>query len=226
VDVGRSIKYVTADPRWVNKVLIGAVIAFASLLTAIVLVGFVGFFILAGYYQEVTRRAYDNHPEPLPDWDNFGKFLSEGFIVFVGSFLWYLPLLVLEAPLIAWDLVSNDAGAGLALTGVRCLLFPVQVALGLFVLPIVMARYAIDTRFAAMFQFGEIFAEIKRAVVPLLLLAGVSILATFVAFFGIIACCVGIFATIHVATLITSHLRGQVYREARGAGPANAPVAF
>ena len=103
MDVGRSIKFVTADPRWVTKVLIGALIAFASLLTAVVLVGFVGFFILAGYYQEVTRRAYDGHPEPLPDWDNFGKFLGEGFQVSVGWFIWYLPLLAFQVPLLIWQ---------------------------------------------------------------------------------------------------------------------------
>jgi hypothetical protein len=226
VDVGRSITFITADPRWVSKVLVGAVIAFASLLTAILLVGFVGFFVLAGYYQEVTRRAYDNHPTPLPEWDNFGTFLKEGFVVSLGTFIWYLPVLAIQAPLIVWQLTANDLSSSLAVSGVRCLLYPVQFALAVFVLPILAARYAIDTRFAAMFEFGDIFAEIKRGVVPLLLLFGVSLLAGVAAFFGIIACCVGLFATFHVATLVISHLRGQVYREARGGGPANAPVAF
>jgi hypothetical protein len=225
VDVGRSLRFITSDPRWVSKTLIGALIALASLLTAIVLVGFVGFFILAGYYQETTRRAYAGHAEPLPPWDNVGQYLREGFLVSVGMFLWYVPIFAIELPLQVWRIFAHDTATTFAFSGLTCLLYPIQLAWIVFLQPIVAARYAVDTRFAAMFELDEMLEELRRGVVPLLILAGVGIVATIFAVAGIFACCIGIFVTGHVAGLVIGHLRGQMYREARGLGPLAPPNA-
>jgi hypothetical protein len=121
MDVGRSFTFVTQDPDWVKKMLIGGVI---------VLLGSILFpiaFILTGYQLAIVRRVYDGADVPLPEWDDIGGYFVRGLLATVGLLIWTLPLLVIFGCVIAAaTAASNNAGNAVALLGV-CLGIPVGI---------------------------------------------------------------------------------------------------
>lgn len=212
MDVGRSFTFVTKDPDWVKKVLVGGVI---------VLLGSIVFpiaFILTGYQLAIVRRVYDGADVPLPEWDDIGGYFVRGLLASVGLIIWTLPLVVLFGCVLAGaSVASNNAGSAVALLAV-CLGIPVGIVYFAFIYPVVFGRYAIHNTFGSMFEFGEIMAEIRRAPGALLLTALIAFLAVFLAYFGLIACIIGVFFTITYAYFVMAHVLGQAYRQASGAG--------
>ena len=225
MDVGRAFTYVTEDPEWVKKVLIGGVIVLASMLLSLILIGLVGYILLLGYYVEVMRRVHAGTPTPMPEWDDLGGYITRGFIAAVGVLIWTLPFtLITCVGIVIGSLINEDAG-GVVILGTVCVLTPFLLALGIFVLPIVVARYAVTGDFNAMFQFSEVFAESRRILVPLLIVFVMSIVVSFVAYIGLIACFIGIAFTTHYAYLVHSYLIGDAYRQATG-GSTTPQAAF
>lgn len=222
MDVGRAFTFVTEDPDWVAKVLIGGVIVLASMLLSIILIGLVGYVLLAGYYLEVIRRVHAGTPNPLPAWDDLGGYISRGFVVSVGALLWAAPFAAITcAGLVIGGAMGNDAGGGVTIATI-CLMAPFWILLSIFLLPIVVARYAVSNDFGAMFQFSEIFAQARKVLVPLLIVFVMSLVVSFIAQFGIIACFIGVAFTMHYAYLVDSYLIGDMYRQATGNAPQEA----
>lgn len=219
MDFGRAIGFVFKDPEWVKKVLIGGLIFIIPLL---------GAFVVYGYALEVARRAYQND-DALPEWNDFGGYLSRGFVAWLGAFIWAIPIGLIAAcafvPGIA--LSGDDSGAGGALFFLGyCLAIPLLLLYQVTVFPILIARYAVEREFGAMFQFSEIIAEVRRAGSNLLMMLLVVIVAGFISQAGIIACFVGIFFTTFYSYLAIGNAAGQLYRIARGGDPAPTAPAF
>ena len=209
MDVGRSFSFVTQDPDWIKKVLIGAVIALFSFLL-------VPAFILSGYQLAIVRRVYLGADLPLPEWDDIGGYLVRGLVVTIGVILWTLPLMVLSGFVIVAASVSSDsASGGVALAGI-CVGVPLALLYAALIMPIVVARYAVQQTFGSMFEISEILTEIRRAPGALLLAVLMSLIAGFIAYFGVIACFIGVYFTTAYAYFVMAHLLGQAYRKARG----------
>jgi hypothetical protein len=207
------------DANWVKKVLVGGVIALVGALL------FPVSWILAGYALAIIKRVYEGTDLPLPEWDDIGGYFVRGLLVSIGIFIWILPLVVIFGIVFGGAAALGDTtGSAFTLLGL-CLAAPLTLLLTIFVLPIVAARYAIENRFGAMFEFGAIGAEIRRAPVPLLLTAVMAAVVSFLAEFGIIACCVGIFFTTAYAYFVIAHMVGQTYRQARGLSAQSQPTA-
>ena len=117
MDVGRAFTYVTEDPAWVKKLLIGGCILLASTILSIVIIGLVGFCLLLGYYVEVIRRVNAGVPSPLPDWDDLGSYISRGFVAAVGAIVWSLPFIALISFGSVVDAVLNNGGGAVVLIG-------------------------------------------------------------------------------------------------------------
>src|SRR5688572_19338090 len=81
------ISFPFKDPEWKSKAEIGALIG---------LVGWVIFpvlWLIAGYGAEVVRRTIRSGVPSLPEWDDWGKLITDG--------LWYVAVtLVYNAPVI------------------------------------------------------------------------------------------------------------------------------
>lgn len=80
------------DEKWVSKLLIASLLMFFSFLI------FPGF-IFMGYIYEIMRRVIVEREEPsLPEWDEWGDYLANGFQMWAVSALYMLPALVFAIP--------------------------------------------------------------------------------------------------------------------------------
>ena len=228
MDIGRAFAFVFDDDEWIKKILIGGLIT---------LIPLIGGFVAYGYMIEIVRRIYAEGDERLPEWDDFGGYLTRGFVLVVGTLIWFLPIFIVMGCLVALlaATTSTSDGDGVAVLGglmlfglvsVMVLLIPVWAAV---FLPILIGRYAIEQRFGAMFEFSEIIAEVRRVGAgPLLMLFVTYLAASVVGQLGFIACFIGVIFTAFYADLVVAHAAGQVYRRARGLGdiaqPSQAPA--
>jgi len=226
MDIGRSFTYVTEDKDWITKVLVGAVIMLASAVLSIVIIGLVGYLLLFGYYVEVIRRVHAGVPTPLPDWTDLGSYISRGFFAAVGAIVWTLPIIALTFCGVIFDTALGGDGGSILLIGALCLAVPIGIALNVLVVPLAIARYAVSGEFGSMFEFGEIFAQARKVFVPLLITFVVSLAVYAVAYFGLIACIVGIFFTLQYAYLVHAFLIGDMYRQADNSIVPTAQAAF
>jgi len=211
VDAGRAFGYVFEDPRWVTKLVIGAVM---------VLIPIVGWLVLYGYALRIIRNVVAGDERPLPEWEDFGGLLGLGFAGFVVSVVWSVP---------AWLLASFAGAVGrsstLASLCLDCLVIPVALLVG-FVAPAAVARTATTGSINAGLEFGPIVALVRDHATDYLLVVVLSIAASIIAGLGVLACVVGALFTYAYAVLVLAHLYGQAYRRATGEEPALAQPRF
>jgi Protein of unknown function (DUF4013) len=220
LDFGRAFQFVPEDPDWIKKVLIGGAFSLLSLLI-------VGGIFVAGYFLEVIRRVARGEPRPLPDWDDLGSFFSEGLLavgVYVAHFLALMAIPIalgclaglfagglggLMHPRHGGDEVAAAVGMGLGLLYV----FIALASLLLFLyIPSAMARLAMTHRFSAGFEFRENVAFIRRNLLNYVLALVLYMLASFVAQFAVILCCVGVFPVSFWAVCILGWALGETVR--------------
>ena len=215
MDIGRSLTFATQDQDWIKKVLVGAVVGLIPILNI----------ALLGYQLEIARRVYQGAELPLPDWDDMGGYWVRGLLAALGALLWMLPLLAIVLCLLLVGFAADSSGSLAALLSF-CVGAPLLVVFGVFIYPVVLGRYAVEGTFGAMFEFGEIAAEVRRAPAALLMYLLVFIIAAFIAWVGVIACFIGVFVTSAYAYIVLGHALGQTYRKARPLGPARPVTAF
>ena len=187
---------------------------------AIFLIG--GFFI-AGYMMELIRRSAAGEPYPLPEWENLGDMFVEGAQVLVVYLAFIVPLIVMYlVPLVAMALLS-ESGEPPAAMGFVVVLFMLFVALMyvalLLYFPAAVIRMAIERRISAAFEFSDNFEFIKRNIVNFLLAILIYMLASFVAQFGMIFFCVGIFPAAFWGVCVGAYSFGEVVLRDPGRSP-------
>ncbi|MEZ4515860.1 MAG: DUF4013 domain-containing protein [Chloroflexota bacterium] len=225
MDIQRAFKYVFEDKQWVSKVLVGVLL---SLFVWLIIPAF----ILNGYLVAVVRRVMDgeNVDEPLPPWEDWGKLLSDGFFVTIAQLIYTLPfLLVLGIGFMGTigfgglsEASENIASAGMmatwGVTGCLTLLFAVAL---LFLTPAITIQYAIKDDFGACFRFGEIWQIISENLSDILIVFGVTLVASLVltlvtGILGVVPCLGWIAALIlslafgPYLIMVTGHLYGQI----------------
>ncbi len=121
LDIGKSLTYMFEEEDWIKKFLIATVL---TLLSVLIIPGM----ILQGYTIEIIRRKRDNAVPLLPEWDDWGKYLKDGFNAFIAGLVYALPMIVpifgYACVLIATaDSSSGEAGGLASLIGlcVSCL---------------------------------------------------------------------------------------------------------
>lgn len=231
MDVKQAFKYVFENKQWVSKILIGVLLSMFAWLI-------IPAFILSGYMIAVIRNVMDGERggDALPEWDNWGKLLSDGFFVTVATIVYTLPfLLILGAGFMGTvgfgglsEMSEGIASAGLmatwGVTGCLGLLFAVAL---LFLLPAIAIRYAIKDDFGACFRVGEIWDIINKNLADIFIVflvtlgAGLGIsLVT-----GILSVipCLGWIAAFIISlafgpylTMVTGHLYGQIAAKVLG----------
>jgi hypothetical protein len=217
MDIGKAFTYIFDDQEWLMKVGIAALVT---------LIPIIGTLAVLGWMLEITRRVIQNQTPVLPAWDNFGGYLSRGFMAFVIGFIYALPVVVISAcmqgALVPLYNQNNDA-MNLAASGLTLVLGCLSVIYGILlglVLPAAFARYADTGVVADAFKFTEVFKLVRAAPSAYLLVLIGSLLASVAASLGFIACFIGILFTSALAMAVNGHLYGQAYNVARGAAPA------
>ncbi len=189
--------YPFSDPKSPKKLLIAALLALGNFVIPI-LPGL----ILEGYMLEIRRRFVIKGNLELPEWTNWGRYLSNGANAFVIGLIFLLPVLFLAlvgfmVVLIPGALLDSHAIsrygntpwivlvsgvlslAGLALLGIMILL---GIAAGL-VLPAAVTHFIVKERFSAAFNISEWwaifrhnFADFLIAYILLIIISILSIL--------------------------------------------------
>ncbi|MCL4264648.1 MAG: DUF4013 domain-containing protein [Anaerolineae bacterium] len=92
MDIGQAFGYISEDKQWTKKLLLGAVIGAIPIAN----------FAIFGYQIQIARNvaAAMAQPEadagsPLPDWNDFGRLLTDGLRFFAAIFIFMLPVFVL-----------------------------------------------------------------------------------------------------------------------------------
>jgi hypothetical protein len=222
LDIGKAFTYVSEDPKWVTKVLIGGGLVIAGFVT---LVGWIFTLpVVGGYLILLLRNVIAGQPQPLPEWDNWGERWIDGFKAWVVGLVYAIPGIVISIifniPASILNSSSNNGASGvgtlLSLTG-SCLNFIVSIAVAL-VLPVAIARYAVSSDIGNALQFGAVIATVRANIATF---AVIALLNAFVvpllAGIGIIACFIGAAFTGFYAYLMIYHLYGQAYRQTQGA---------
>lgn len=225
MDVGKSIRFIFEDKQWFSKVLIGSLILLVSLPLTFVLVGFLGLAIVTGYSLDVLRNVRAGSTRPLPEWrDQWGEWLVEGLKLLLITFVWSLPIIVLNM----FNGIGSsmlDSGSGLlnlfggvtvAAAGCLGLLWGIVLALAT---PAIYLRLAETRELSSGFQFNAIYVwtrdRIGDVVIAVLLSVLLSLALLLVgAVVGVLLCGVGLALTLPAAamlsTLVTVHLYAQI----------------
>jgi hypothetical protein len=220
LDFGRCFTFVTEDPDWVKKLLIGGAFTFLSALL-------VGAFFVAGYFSRFVRRVAAGEARPLPEWDDLGGIFGDGLrlvalylLCTVGMLLAIFVLAGIPLLLLVWasGMSQNRAAeeflgvlGSLGFLALYGLILLLGFAVSLF-LPALAARVIFKNELAAAFDFGAVLGFIRENLGNYLLSLVVFILAHFVAQFGVILCCVGVFPAVFWAYLTLGYALGDTVR--------------
>lgn len=181
MDIGKAFRFAFEDEEWVSKLLLG---------TVFLLIPVVGMFFLIGYGIAVIRRVMADDPQPLPAWDDVGRYFTDGLMYWVATLVYALPLILFLCPIAAvWilpmfggeneDLILTLGGvSGVLSAGLGCLALLYVLFLNL-VMPVVQIRFAETGEIGACLRVGEImrflFDNIGRLLMCLLVLFGIGL---------------------------------------------------
>ena len=221
IDFGRCLTYVTEDPAWVTKILVGGLFTLLSMVL-------VGLPFMLGYWGRTLKNVAAGHRHPMPEWDDLGGLFSDGLRLFGVYFVYGIGLAlvmgglscVLMIPFAALGSAGGmEEGAEAlfaALGGLGILLFYlvlfVVAILGVIYLPAAMARSALRDSFAEGFAWREILAFIRANLGNYALAIVIYFLANFLSQFGAILCCIGIFPAVFWAYQVLAFGLGETIR--------------
>ena len=223
MDFGKAFTFMFEDPDWLKKLGVGIAVGLVGILLSPALIGFVPLIMLLGYTVDVVRNVMAGREYPLPEWEDWGGFLSRGFKLCAAIFLWSLPAILLTVPLAIGGAMTDQQGTGAEAIGMTimvcgsCLLFLWALFVTLLT-PAIYVRIAATDRFSSAFEFGRIWAftrdNIGSVIIALLLLIVVGVLASVVALLGFAALICGVLITFPLAMLwqylVQAHLFGQI----------------
>lgn len=207
MDFGKAFSFVFEDEDWIKKIGVGGLIS---------LIPVIGVFLVLGWGVEVVKRVIRDDAEILPDWSDFGGYLTRGFLVFLVAFVYFLPVILLQVcsslPFLyeaADETLITLFTIVTVCFGCVTLLYSIAAYL---VLPAAIANYAATDDISSAFKLGEVFKMVRDNIgtYAMVLLGG--IVASIVASLGSIACVIGVLFTSVYSFAVNGHLWGQAYK--------------
>lgn len=244
MDIGKALTFFKEDERWLEKLAIGTGVTVVSLVLSPVLIGIVGFLIVAGYTIRLLQNVRDGHSRPLPEWDQWSEDLIRGFKWAVVAIVWSLPLIVFTIPVAIGSAMSNHSNGMSANIGGIFLFcgWCLSMLYGLFIALMTAGftiAYARDEQIHSGLQMTSIWNWTRQnlgqtVIVTIAYLIGSALISGIAAIIGTLLCVIGLIVTIPLGILATelfrAHLYGQLAREfpqvtdlGGGAFPSNLP---
>jgi hypothetical protein len=166
MDAEKSFSFPFEDQEWISKLGLGALISIVPILN----------FAWSGYLVDIIRNVMKGHPKPLPAWDDLGKKLTEGLILFAAGLVYAAPLLVAlclplgmtaSSGLFSGSSDMRDIGRGLAEAGgvLFLCLFAVFLLYALvlsIIYPAILVMFSREGTFASCFKLRQAFALISQ----------------------------------------------------------------
>src|SRR5262249_26926229 len=211
-DFVKPLTFVFDDPRWVQKVLIGGLFIIASMFV-------IGAFFIYGYLARLARNVIDGMEYPLPEWDDLGEYFGEGAKLFVVALIYVIPVIAVAGLIFVPVAIMGGSSdnetvrsmAGMSVTCAWCLIFPLGLAMALW-MPAALVMVVVTRDFKAAFEFGHIFRFIRANIANYILAFVVWLVARFAAGLGFILLCVGIIFTMFWAFAVAAYAFAQTYR--------------
>ncbi len=214
MDIGKSFSFTFEDKKWIEKILIGGLLMFVPIF---------GLVLLYGYGVELVRNVRSHKPDPLPEWDEWGKKIVEGLKLVVILFVWSLPLIILLILMLFPMALAGDSDSGSSAASIfgmcfSCFAFLYGLVLWLAT-PGIIIKFAETGELADGFKFGDILDFAKKHLGQIIIVALVSWVVYMIAgLVGALLCGVGLFFTSFWALLVQFHLTAQIGLDA--AAPA------
>jgi hypothetical protein len=213
------------DPDWLRKLGIGTAVGLVGLVFMPFLIGIIPLIIVLGYTIDVLRNVMNGVEHPMPEWSDWGGFLSRGFKVAAATLVWLLPTLLLIIPLTIGSVLTGETqGAeaiGLSIVACgSCLMFVWSLFVTL-ISPAIYIRIAATDRFSSAFDLTKMWAftrdNLGNVILALLLAVVVAgLIGAVIAMVGLVAFLIGMLVTLPFAVLwqylVQAHLFGQVAR--------------
>jgi hypothetical protein len=244
-ELGASLSFPFRDPSWPRRVLAGAALelvplpfvlplvlaslghghrpgwAAFALLPFAALVGLVCRFLVLGYLRRTAKEILDGTSRGLPPWDRPAEDLVEGLKIFLVAVVLWVPAVAVTAGLMLLVMaLASPSAAWVPLV----LLGPPAAIVTLIYLPAGLLTTVAEGEVLAAFEFERVAGRVARAFGPYAIAFLVAIAAEIIAQFGLLLCCVGIFATRFAAHCVAVHAFAAAYRQAMSA-PASQPEA-
>ena len=181
MNIEKSFRFPFEDNQWPSKLGLGALITIVPILN----------FAWTGYLVDIIRNVMNNAAEPLPNWDDLGKKLSEGLILFAASLVYVSPILILMclpvsmmafSGLISGNSDLEDIGrvisgaGGVLFSGLLCVFVLYGLALSV-IYPAILVIFSREATFASCFKLREAFDLISRNAGPFFTAWGLSLAA-------------------------------------------------
>jgi hypothetical protein len=212
MEIDRAIRFIWDDEEWVKKILIAAALMLSG-------IGNIG---LVGWMAELARRVANDEENPLPEWDDIGKYFMIGLKYMGVTFIWSLPvilLIVFSSLLTILAASADDSGAIIAIVSISSIciyafVFVYILILSLMIMPL-WVQMAEDTPFGTLINPANSWKLLRANVGGYLIAVLISWLGMMAASLGTIACAIGVFFTSAIAQAIFAHLAGQATGQAR-----------
>ncbi len=212
-DIGRAFTFPFKDPQWFVKFLIGC-------LMCILAVFGIGFFILAGYFIQITQRAMRNEERVLPDWDGIGQKLVLGIKIVIVYLVYLLPVILLMIPLFPLAILTDRPEAGdivglfslVYFFGFVLLIVPYSIALTI-ASPIINYRFALNESIGDALDIGAIFKDFGKNWQNVLVVVLITIGVQSFAWVGVVMFLVGVLFTMLYSYMVPAYLSGMLYHD-------------
>jgi len=217
LDVAQALRFVFDDPGWLPKLLVGSLFTAASFFL-------IGNIWIAGYSVRLIRRAADGERHPLPDWNDLGTMFQDGLRATIVLLIHTIPILIMKFILAlaiggavtvletAQD-VPREFRVTLVLLAVAGYVFFTLVSLALLLyIPAVLARFVLLDRVSAAFELRENVSFIRRNLKNYSRALSAALIAGFVAQFGVLVFCIGIFPATFWSICVLGYTVGEVAR--------------
>ena len=217
LDFGRSFTFVNEDPDWLKKILIGGAFVLACSLL-------VGIPFVLGYFSRTLKNVVDGASRPLPEWDDLGGIFGDGLRLTAVYLVHLVGVLAVVALFLAVFLVPTLLSSGsdhaaralgplgaLVGVGLYALLMLVSLATAVYV-PAALVRSTLQGTIGAGLEWRENVAFIKANLANYALALVSYLVAAFVAQFGVLLCCVGVFPAAFWSYLVLAMALGQTSR--------------
>jgi hypothetical protein len=210
-DIGRAFTFPFKDPQWFVKFLIGC------LMCMLAVIG-IGFFILAGYFIQITQRVIRNEERVLPEWDGIGEKLVLGVKIVIVYLVYLLPVFLLMIPLFPLAILTDRPEAGdlvglfslVYFFGFTLLIVPYSIALTV-ASPVINYRFAVNERVSDALDIGAIIKDFGKNWQNVLVVALITIGVQSFAWIGVVLFIVGVLFTILYSYMVPAYLAGMLY---------------
>ena len=209
MDFGKAFSYQFQDPKWVEKILITALISLIPL--------FGGFYLL-GWTLADIRRMMKGEPYPMPETDFGGHFIL-GLKWAAVQLVYAVPalLVVILVAILGGFTTNRQGSANIVFVAVCCvdiLIFLYALILA-FITPVIQSVFLEEgERIGAGFNFNRIMALLRAAPGAYGLAFLGTIIGSIIAPLGGFVFGLGALVTTVYAETMMAHLIGQAYKEA------------